>query len=1542
MCMSVYSLQMERVWTPALAPSIPSNVSGLSALGEKVLLALRKNLLQRCRTLPNVDTTLSYNVLNNKTDREPVKCSSSHRSPFVPQSQSFIWSPQTQRKTDPVSSKSKNALPSRILQENEASSYNLHTVTSSEACKPVNSELKEIRDYCSPELNNNHNTTICYPTSKSTLITRCPQQSEESSYDIDTDIFEASMPVSNGLQQTPYYCFPKLDNNTTNLCDDSHISFKYTNEVQRKENLFEDRNSQYHKNYTDELKIINSVDQDYSVPDVNMTFVNKFKVNNKFSSSCALQNKEDVIEVQDQTKTFSFRHAYVERSEQENWENKTTIEKCNSSLMSDERFSVNRFCEMKNKSFEGNSTKSPLHNNRPQVSNDKNVRIFEEDDFSEISCDMQITDSDYLNCVEMQTLRNDIRRENSLNENIPPLTKINKDVDNLSFHENIVQNEYNEDADDYNMTGSPIKFHYQEVDCEYTTETSERTEVIKALHHNSESRDSVKAGSRETESRILSMNIRESLNKLYCNETISSSHTSKINKHSYNMHRNEFDLQRTDTCLYSDVNEIFSMSEEFQETNMESNLKASEYTTDIKITGNKSPNKYQNEFELLKSDTYLCSDLNETCQMSEMLQKTNFEIDINSIQRTTYTKNNKSSFNKHEIELDFLKDTNVCSKMNETLPVPISEAIQRTNMERNVNAIKNEVDTGTKMNKSCIIKNENEIECTKPDINLHSNPSEAFPKLEVTQKTSMETNLNAIKKGSHIKTNKKTEAEILSSHGHRDFSSNTPYKVSRKKMVNKTTSNSKKKMRVPHTKRNINKMYFVKKTCETGLNEDEDLGYKERQLKIPEMFKSQKKRKAIIQGTNMKVTRKNMKTDNVQREATLLECNEEPASSTQSSTHSVRKKPKFLTPFKNNISGKAQDSNNIKFEKNIYKHFNIITLNDVSVLENSSKLQEESVLEIGLTMLYREGFSQLNKPNVISKWTHCTPTDIMLAITVESGNTTFCRLNVGDKIWKDENTPQNFLSLVLNGRSRKLCYDAQELLIFLIEKFKFDRKVCSKWILLDPKVGCWLLDPDNPPHSFSDAVNKLGLDKDISAKSWNLESKACHQLQLLSKLSEVLYQKLQEHKLWKLFLDIEMKLTPILAAMEQRGICVDKEKLKKLGTILEEQVGHLQNSAYKEAGKRFQLNSVQQLSKILYDDLKLDQKANIKVKTTVARKARSTSLPTLQLLEPFHPLPGVVLQYRHLQKLKTTYVEGMLQHIKGNCVFASWEQTAAATGRVTSSNPNLQSVPKQPIVLVTQINENESLLLRSPFISRPGHKFLAADFMHIEFRIFAHLAKDVALIKMFHEPGDIFLTLAHLWLNKPFEAIVTEDREKTKRIVYSIMYGAGTKKLAEVLKMGVDEANHIINSFNMICPVLNTFREQLINQCRKQGFLSTIIGRRRLFPNICSTDVVARAHAERQAMNFVIQGSAADICKLAMLHTEWKLHELKLDRDAHLLLQIHDELVWEVSTTELTKVRDIVKRTMEDSSSYFALSENFSVPIPVAILTGEDWANMKP
>lgn len=286
----------------------------------------------------------------------------------------------------------------------------------------------------------------------------------------------------------------------------------------------------------------------------------------------------------------------------------------------------------------------------------------------------------------------------------------------------------------------------------------------------------------------------------------------------------------------------------------------------------------------------------------------------------------------------------------------------------------------------------------------------------------------------------------------------------------------------------------------------------------------------------------------------------------------------------------------------------------------------------------------------------------------------------------------------------------------------------SDWSAHDPLIGCWLLDPDNPPKDFAEVALQLEIDRNLLTISGKDDTKtqACKLLPALDIAMESLKQKLMNSSLWTVFNDMETKLTPLLATMECSSILIDVKKLHDTTAILDKIVKQLEKDAHQLAGHSFQLNSHKQLREILFNELKLDEKFNVTVKQT-EHGFKSTSEAVLSQFKNFHPLPKTVLEYRRLQKVKSTYIDGLIQHVKpDNTIGTTWEQVGAATGRITSKNPNLQTIPKTPVVL----KDGEEIHLRAVFKARDGFSFLAADFQQIEFRVFAHFTQDNKLLQV--------------------------------------------------------------------------------------------------------------------------------------------------------------------------------------------------------------------
>ncbi|KAL9982361.1 hypothetical protein ACROYT_G004393 [Oculina patagonica] len=539
--------------------------------------------------------------------------------------------------------------------------------------------------------------------------------------------------------------------------------------------------------------------------------------------------------------------------------------------------------------------------------------------------------------------------------------------------------------------------------------------------------------------------------------------------------------------------------------------------------------------------------------------------------------------------------------------------------------------------------------------------------------------------------------------------------------------------------------------------------------------------------------------------------------------------------------------------------------------------------------------------------------------------------------------------LMTSSSTRKICFDAQKIVRYLVETTHFDnRKVCLRWRLLDPKIAAWLLNPDHPPQTFAEVLTSVQLRFPESAE--DDDDMICQDIAMLGPLMMKQYSTLKALSLWDLFITIETPLCSMLAVMETQGIGINSQVLIEASNTLKIKIQKVEAEAHKAAGHPFLINSPQQLREVLFEELRLDQKCNKKLARTTIKNYKSTSEAVLLHLQEFHPLPKLVLQYRHLVKLKSTYFDGILSHVHEGALLTSWDQTAAATGRLTSANPNLQAIPKQVIevsgikkqLIVGKPEEVVTIYARDAYKSREGWLLLAADFQSIELRLLSHLSEDPSLIQIFNDKHctDVFSTLASQWLSKSCEEVQFQERERTKRIVYSVIYGVGSEKLGHTLKVSAEEAKGFMESFLGRFPRIKEFTRRSIESCQRNGYVSTILNRRRWLPHIKSYDFTQRSQAERQAVNFIVQGSAADICKAAMIQVISAISE---DTSVHsrLLLQIHDELLLEVPENEIKKVIASVKSIMESTEKLCGGKIQLKVPLPVSISIGQTWGHME-
>lgn len=429
----------------------------------------------------------------------------------------------------------------------------------------------------------------------------------------------------------------------------------------------------------------------------------------------------------------------------------------------------------------------------------------------------------------------------------------------------------------------------------------------------------------------------------------------------------------------------------------------------------------------------------------------------------------------------------------------------------------------------------------------------------------------------------------------------------------------------------------------------------------------------------------------------------------------------------------------------------------------------------------------------------------------------------------------------------------------------------------------------------------------------------CEDSDVTLRLKKILEKEIAGKGLDGLFYDVEMPLVEVLAIMEINGVAIDKEYLDELSAILDKSLKKITAHIYELAGEEFNINSPKQLSKILFEKLKLPVVK--KTKTGI-----STDEAVLTKLARVHEMPEALLEYRELSKLKSTYVDalpGLINPQTGR-VHTSFNQTVTATGRLSSSGPNLQNIP---------IKTEEGRKIRKAFV--PGSKkniLVSADYSQIELRILAHLSEDKHLIKAFEEGRDIHSFTASLIFNVKEPDVTAEMRNAAKTVNFGIVYGMSPYGLSQGLEIEVDKAKDFIDSYFERYPGVKSYLEAEIERARRNGYVTTIFGRRRYIPEIASPDMRLRQFAERTAVNTPIQGSAADIIKVAMIAIQDKIREIKMA--SRMIIQVHDELVFDAANNELDAICSIVKECMENITK-------LKVPIEVTIEAGMNWLDMK-
>ena len=428
---------------------------------------------------------------------------------------------------------------------------------------------------------------------------------------------------------------------------------------------------------------------------------------------------------------------------------------------------------------------------------------------------------------------------------------------------------------------------------------------------------------------------------------------------------------------------------------------------------------------------------------------------------------------------------------------------------------------------------------------------------------------------------------------------------------------------------------------------------------------------------------------------------------------------------------------------------------------------------------------------------------------------------------------------------------------------------------------------------------------------------ACASVDILWSLKETLEAELRQQGLGRLFTEVEMALVPVLVAMEDNGILLDTDLLREMSLEMGKELLRLEKEIYGSVGHQFNINSPRQLGKVLFEDLRLPQSRRTKT-------GYSTEASVMEALRGVHPVIEFILQYRQLSKLKSTYVDALpalINHKTGR-VHTNFNQTGTATGRLSSSDPNLQNIP-----IRTEMGNK----IRKAIIAPPGTYLLSADYSQIDLRVLAHLSQDSGLIAAFAQDEDIHATTASKLFGIPNDAVTPEMRRNAKTVNFGVIYGMSDYGLEQATNLSREEAAQFIALYFEKYPKVKAYLEATKEQARKMGYVQTVLGRRRFLPEINSFNRMVREAAERMAINAPVQGSSADIIKIAMinLYREMKKRDLK----SKMLLQIHDELLFEVPEGEVEEIKSLVTELMPHA---FELC----VPVKIDIKLGKNWAEM--
>lgn len=605
----------------------------------------------------------------------------------------------------------------------------------------------------------------------------------------------------------------------------------------------------------------------------------------------------------------------------------------------------------------------------------------------------------------------------------------------------------------------------------------------------------------------------------------------------------------------------------------------------------------------------------------------------------------------------------------------------------------------------------------------------------------------------------------------------------------------------------------------------------------------------------------------------------------------------YLSRFLGTINCNAPIDKNIETYKTA-KRQDTALAKLLSELEFFSMIEKLglSTVETAETEIKKQKYTIVNCDTVLNSAEQTALCDILLSdkSVFISSDSKVAKLNI------------NAAKVLLENNSiAKRVYDSK-----LLHKYCFENGIDIENITFDTSLAGYLINPSSADYT----LNRLSKEYFVATPDVEEEFK---NIALLSEINNCLTKKLAETKQDKLLHDIEIPLAKVLASMENAGFLVDTDGITAYGNILSKRIIELQTAIFDEVGYEFNLNSPKQLGVALFEKLSLPCKKKTK-------SGYSTNAEVLEELRPLHPAVDHLLEYRILSKLKSTYCDGLTAVVaKDGRIHSTLNQTETRTGRISSSEPNLQNIP---------VRRPEGRELRRFFKAKDGFTLIDADYSQIELRVLAHMADDSNMINAFLSDTDIHTLTASQVFNMPISMVTPAMRSSAKAVNFGIVYGIGAYSLAKDIGVSNKEAAAYIKGYLATYPNVNKYMHHVVEIAKEQGYAETIFGRRRLLPELKSTNGMMRAFGERVARNMPIQGTAADIIKIAMIRVFKRLNtELP---EATLIMQVHDELIVEAPEESANLAAKILKEEMENAVQ-------LKVPMTVDANIGKTWYDAK-